>query len=725
MSSSILPIIHSANKLFLTGPYGSGKTTLAIERVRWLLTQERVRGDNILVLIPQRTLAGPYTAAFRGANALPGTPVQINTLSGLARNAVELYWPLLARSAGFQEPTNEPTFLNLETAQYHMSQFVDSALQSGTFAGIRLERNRIISQILDNLNKAALHGFSIDETYARLELAVTSGEQRTAQLNALRTCRRISEQFRQLCYDQALIDFSLQVELLHRQILTNDWSRTHLFRSYSHLIFDNAEEDNAVTQLLVRQWLPQLSTALIISDTDAGYRIFLGANPLGVRALQAASSQSVELVNPITGGPATEDIVAHISSLITLPIEPAASGANLTQLPAAYSTPATPVGIVLPETDFRFFPQMIAWTASEIRRLVVDEGMPPGEIAVLSPYLSDALRFSLQTALANYAIPSTTHRPSRPIQDEPAVQSLLTLAALAHPSWQIRPAPADISMTLELCIEGMDPVRASLLTAIIYPTRRQQIELGTFADLNAEAQERIMYTVGERYDMLRDWLYTYRTGTDVLPLDQFFARLFGEVLSQPGFGFHEDYDSARVANQLVQSARNFRWALSSTSSHDQNDTVVSPLNLGHQYLRLIESGAIGALYLPGWREAPEAVFIAPAYTFLMRNRTVEVQFWLDIGSSGWWERLYQPLTHPHVLSRSWPANKIWTDLDEYQTRQQTMRNLLVGLLRRTSRKVYLGISNYSESGFEQHGALLNLVNRLLVKNEGPVQRVSH
>src|SRR5690606_37485576 len=130
-------------------------------------------------------------------------------------------------------------------------------------------------------------------------------------------------------------------------------------------------------------------------------------------------------------------------------------------------------------------------------------------------------------------------------------------------------------------------------------------------------------------------------------------------------------------------------------------------------------GALGALYTPNWQEPPDAVFIAPAYTFLMRNRAVDIQFWLDIGSTGWWERLYPPLSHPYVLSHPWPAHQPWTDFEEYNTRQETMRRLLLGLLRRCRRQVYLGISDYGESGFEERGALLNLVNRLLIKSEDP------
>jgi exonuclease V gamma subunit len=74
------------------------------------------------------------------------------------------------------------------------------------------------------------------------------------------------------------------------------------------------------------------------------------------------------------------------------------------------------------------------------------------------------------------------------------------------------------------------------------------------------------------------------------------------------------------------------------------------------------------------------------------------------------------LTHPHVLSQHWPAHEPWTDLDEYATRQTTLHRLLLGLIRRTRQRIYLGVSDYSESGFEQRGPLLALINRLLMQN---------
>lgn len=709
MTDAILPLIQSKHKLFLSGPFGSGKTTLALERIRWLLRQERVRGDDILLLTPQRTVAEPYYQALRSPGLPSGTPVRVTTLAGLARQSVELYWPLLATVAGFADPAREPTFLNLETSQYHMARFVDDAIARGEFDGIRIEHSRVVSQVLDNLNKAALQGFTIDETYTRLELAIPSGEQRTARLNALLAARNISHTFRQLCQAQTLLDFSMQVELFMRHVLINDWSRTHLFRSQRHLIFDNLEEDTTSAHQLVQRWLPHLDSALLIADTDAGFRLFLGADPAGVTALSDQCQERIQLSVSHIMSPSMAALDQRVDQKLRKRYAPLTDQSMETQPKA--SDRAEPA-LVVPNVGFRFYPQMIKWTVGEVRRLVQEEGVPPGEIVVLAPFVSDALRFSLQTGLTEVGIESTTHRPSRALEIEPAAQTLLMLAKLAHPHWGMRPAPADVTLGLMLAIQEMDPVRAHLLSRIVYPERRPTIELGRFGELVTDMQQRITYTIGEAYDRLRNWLYAYRANTESLPLDQFFAQIFGELLSQPGFGFHADRDAARVANQLVESARNFRWAMESTAT---KKTGIEYTLLGREYTKLVESGALGALYAPGWRMAEDAVFIAPAYTFLMRNRAVSIQFWLDIGAGGWWERLYQPLTHPYVLSQRWPGNEPWSDFAEYSKRQETMHRLLLGLIRRTRRRIYLGISDYSESGFEQRGPLLAFINRLLAE----------
>jgi hypothetical protein len=258
----------------------------------------------------------------------------------------------------------------------------------------------------------------------------------------------------------------------------------------------------------------------------------------------------------------------------------------------------------------------------------------------------------------------------------------------------------------------MDLVRAQLLANIVY--HQKDLALSSFDLIKPDVQERITFTFGNRYAQIKSWLDLYRQD-DPQPFDHFLRRLFGEILSQPGFGFHNNFDAARVAASIIESIRKFRIAMDPAYSFQPGSSA----GLGREYIQLMDDGVLAAQYLEAWNPKPqEAVLIAPAHTFLMMNQPAEVQFWLDPGSNGWVERLNQPLTHPYVLSRSWESasasgHLIWTDTDEVSANQKTLASFVSGLLHRCKGSIYLGISNFSENGFEQRGVLLKSFQRVL------------
>ncbi|MCA9903954.1 MAG: hypothetical protein KC547_08860, partial [Anaerolineae bacterium] len=351
--------------------------------------------------------------------------------------------------------------------------------------------------------------------------------------------------------------------------------------------------------------------------------------------------------------------------------------------------------------DTRYKPQMIDWAVEHIASLVHDQGVSPREIVVLSAFLPDALRFSLQSRLDERQVPSRTHRPSRALREEPAARALLTLARLAHPDWGMKPSKYDVTYALTAAIADLDLVRARLLTDILYRDGR----LLPFERISeAQMQSRVTFDLGKRYDILRAWLDTY-ISTLALPLDAFFSKLFGEVLSQPKFGFHKRFDAANAAANLIDSAREFRQAVGE---------IEPAVPAAPEYVRMVDAGVIANLYIRDWEaDKQDAVLIAPAYTFLLYNQPIDYQFWLNIGSSGWGQRLNQPLTQPYVMSRQWTLGDKWTDKLAVEADQKTLARLVAGLIRRCRKGIYLGYSEYGEQGLEQRGPLLMAVQNML------------
>jgi superfamily I DNA/RNA helicase len=683
------------SKLFISGHMGTGKTTAGVERMRYLLEQG-VPGESILMLAAQRTVQEPYLDLLYSPERIAGGEVTSTTLGGgLARRVCDLFWPVAAEAAGFAHPDQPPVFLSLETSQYYMAHIVRPLLDEGYFESVTMDRNRLYSQILDNLNKAAIVGFHYTEIASRLDAAYFGDP---AQRRIYQDAQDCAIRFREYCLQNNLLDFSLQLEIFSNTLWPQDMVQNYLTRTYRHLIYDNVEEDSPRAHDIVRAWLPELQSALLIYDEGGGYRHFLGSDPLTGHALNQLCDEQVVLDESFV----MSETITNLASSLEQIILPDPS------IPPPEATGGEGVRII----TSRFYPELLDAVVAETKLLVEEAGIPPADIVVLSPFLSDALRFSVMNRLEAAGIPTRSHRPSRSLRDEPASQALLTLAALAHPEWNIHPPRFDVAYAFMQSIEGLDLVRAQLLAEIVY--RSRELRLSTFEEIDPDVQERITFLVGNRYTTLREWLLTYREGEE-LPFDHFLRRLFGEVLSQPGFGFHADFDSVRVASSLVESVRHFRQAIESTYLY-QADAVHFP-HLGKEYIQMLQDGVIAASYMEGWRsQNKDAVLVAPAYTFLMMNRPATAQFWLDVGASAWHMRLAQPLTHPYVLTREWEPGRVWTDADDVESGRTAMARVVSGLLHRCRERVYLCLSELGESGFEQRGDLLRAFQRVLQEN---------
>jgi hypothetical protein len=673
-------------KLFVSGPAGTGKTTAGVGRMRTLLAQG-VPGESILMLTPQRTLQEPYLDLLYSPERSAGGEVAPATIGGLARRMVNLFWPIAGEAAGFANPDQPPVFLTLETAQYYMAYLVRPLLDEGFFESVIIDRNRLYSQIIDNLNKAAVIGFPHTDIGSRLDASYFGDP---AQRRVYQDAQECANRFRQYCLDHNLLDFSLQLEVFSNILWRQDIVRDYLSRTYRHLIYDNVEEDGPRSHDILRDWLPSFESALLIYDEGGGFRYFLGADIHTGWALRELCDEHIQMQDSFVMSAG----VAELSDRLTAAILPDYESKAESPMPGSDA---------LEIVSRHFYPELLDSVVDEIERLV-SSGIPPSEIVILAPYLSDALRFSITHRLEERNLPWRSHRPSRSLRDEPASHALITLATLAHPYWGTHPPKFDVAYALMQSIDGLDLVRSQLLTEIIYHQRDRQ--LSTFDQIRSDMQERITFSVGNRYSTLRDWILAYRE-SDQAPLDHFFRKLFGEVLSQPGFGYHSNFDAVRVAASLVESVKKFRVSLDLTGFQNLP-------GLGKEYISMLQDGVIAASYLEGWQsEDKDAVLVAPAHTFLMMNRPVTVQFWLDAGSGGWYERLSQPLTHPYVLSRGWEPGRVWSDADEVQSSKESLARLVSGLLHRCRKQIHICLSELGESGFEQRGELLRAFQKIL------------
>ena len=668
--------------IHLSGPNDCGKTTVGTLRLLGLI-ERGASPDSILVLVPQRTLAKPYTDLLLSPSFPSGGQPTILTFGGLAKRMVELFFPLISKQAGFGKQKSLPAFLTLESAQFYMAKVVEPMLSEGHFDSVTVERSRLYAQIIDNLNKAASIGLPFSEIGARLSGAWVGAP---AQLRVFEDTQLAATRFREYCLQNNLLDFSLQMEVFCTHIWKTYIGRQYLEATFQHLIWDNIEEDVAIAHDIIREWLPTLQSALLIRDTNGGYRSFLGADPVSALALGQSCTVQASMLESINLSAEIQALERTFQSAILRPKE--------TQVSPHFHS-------VFTLRHYHLFPEMISGTMDEIENCIA-KGVSPEEIVILAPYMHDALRFTLQHELDSRGIPNRSHRPSRSLRDEPVARAIITFAAFAFPDWNLPVRLSDFRLALMTTITHGDLIRADLLARTVFRPKSSTPTLSSFDVIaDSDHRDRITYAIGDRFERLRGWLSD--AAEDGMELDVFFSRIFGEVLSQPGYGFHNNTEAASICARLIESVRKFRLSTQTTETPP----------IGKQYLSLLSSGVLAAQSLPAWNNETPAVFLSPAYTFLMANKPAKIQFWLDAGSAGWWQRLDQPLTHPYVLSRQWDPGRQWTDKDEFETNQLSMARLVTGLIRRCTGHIYLSTVSLNEQGNQEVGALLLATQRIL------------
>ena len=578
-------------------------------------------------------------------------------------------------------------FLTYEVAQYFMARLVSPLIRQGYFAELKLIRHRLYSQLLDNLNKATVNEIPIDKVQEYLRS--DSGTDASRRLLFGDISNTINA-YREFTVEHNLLDFSLYNEVFRELFFGNEEVRAYMSRQFRHLIYDNAEEDFSLAHAIIEKWVGAFDTSLIISDTDGGYRKFLAANPKSASGLKGACDYHMVL----------NENVNTPGRLLSL-------GKALVEAVQQRSFSQESLSLEGEQAFFvfsnRLHHEMIERAMSRVVQLIED-GARPEEIAIISPFLNDSLYFAISSRLEKAGVPFQAHKPSRTLRDTSMTKVLLTLTRLAHPNWE-GPGPTHEGMAhmFERVLQPLDLIRATLLSDAVFESAGEGIKLRNFDSIPHEVRDRITFNAGVLYEGLRTWLTVYKAGNE-LPIDHFLSKLFGEVLSQPGYGLWQDEEAGVQVATVVESARKFRQAVAAVLESEG-------VPIGKAYMDMVDEGVISAFYELDWSSALDAVMVTPVHTYLLRNKIYTYQVWLDVGSTSWHKRIPQPLTNPYILSRDWEIGRNWTASVEKFFEVERLERIVSGLIRRCSGGIYAYFSELSVSGQEQQGELLMALSR--------------
>lgn len=666
--------------VFVHGPAGTGKTTALQQRLTALLAAG-IPSYSVLTLLPDPGSAEGYHAALGEAQLGPYSDPHLTTLAGLAREVVTLLWPLVARPAGFAAPHKPPVLLSYDLAQVQMRRVIAPMLAKGAFQGLRMRPQQVLSQLLDNLNRAALNGLTLDEMEERL---VRTWNGHASHIRYFRQAADAARRFRQSCLEANLLDLSLVIDVFHRHIVHDSTLSQYLAERFRHLLVDNLEEMPPVGIQFLQGMLPGADSAVLIYDEGGGYRRYLAADPQSGWALRKDCDRTLAMPRSLVSGACMEALARLVQRRLGGP-------AGLT-----YSGAAEAVTQVIKP---RYRQEMIREVVS-LAESLIPSATSSDQIAMVAPYLDGALLHSLTTGLTNANIPFRLLRRRSSLRDEPLVRAWLTLAALAHPEWTVAPSAYEVAEALALAVGQLDWPRARLAARRLYDNSTHGLR--PTDNLTDTDKARLGMPVVERIGELQGWL-DRSVGTQ--PLDHFLGHLFSDLLSTRRFQPQPDIRAAAVCDWLVNAARRFHRAAAALGMDD-------PHREGQEFIASIRDGLVTAIPAPELTasQAGEAlsdtpVIVATVYAYLLSGPAVQYQVWLEAGATGWWEIPRQPLSNAFVLTPHWDPTRQWTEADSFAVRNELLAGLVRGLCSRCSKGIVLASSELDRRGERQDGPL--------------------
>ncbi|MCL4804695.1 MAG: hypothetical protein KJ046_10395 [Anaerolineae bacterium] len=667
---------------YLFGPAGTGKTTALHGRLLHLL-REGEPAYTILALVAEPEHRAAFFDAIHQSGLGPYAELNVTDYARLAQSMVALFWPLVARDAGFERPYMPPTSLSYDQAQVVMWRIVTPMLAQGAFANLRLRPQQIVSQLLDTLNRAALNALSLDEAIDRQSRTWVGEPERRFHLDDAATAARA---FRRRCLADSLLDLSLTVEVFDTQLVRHPEFHRYFRERYRHLIVDNLEEQTPAGQNFVAGLMGETQTTAVAVDAGGGYKRFLAADPHGAEGLSERFTRVLQFTDSFVSPPEMSLLANQVDNYLLharLPVEGAASR-------------------ILNVVGGRYRREMITNLGPLLHELVYDRGIVPRDIAIIVPYMDGALRYTLTNMLREAGLPFRLLRRRSSPREEPRVRAWLTWLTLAHPGWGIRPTPYDVAEALAFSIHSLDPARAQLVVDNLY---RQDIpELAPTGNLPPKIFERVGPAEVALVEELRLWLVE-RGHRD--PIDTFLHSLFNDLLAQPQFQPEPDLAGAAVCDWLVRAAARLRRVASSIG-------LTTEAELGTAFIDAINQGLVTA-NPPDWGEPPDpdGIVLSTIYAYLLAGEPARVQVWLETAAQGWWDIPRQPLSNAFVLAQSRAPHAPWTIDEEFAVRNELLARIVRGLTARCADGIILASSDLDRRGQRQDGPLWRALAPLL------------
>ena len=135
LARKIIEMPSQNSKYILKGPTGSGKSTILLERYRYMVDKLHIPSEKILILLLNRT----QSLEWRTKTVLEGSGAVLRTsYYGFIQSEIKTYYPIISKKCSeIANKDIKPVFLTFEAAQFLVATVIDWRRQNqGAFAGV-------------------------------------------------------------------------------------------------------------------------------------------------------------------------------------------------------------------------------------------------------------------------------------------------------------------------------------------------------------------------------------------------------------------------------------------------------------------------------------------------------------------------------------------------------------------------------------------------------------
>jgi hypothetical protein len=650
-------VVSSGNRhhVIQGGPQ-SGKSTVLAERVRHLW-QAGLAGDRVLVLTPDRRSA-------RRLNRMIGTPPvnasgRIDALSyhSFAQDLIRRWWPLVMQHLGINSTT--PEFLPFNLAQYACLN--EYRLNPGNLQRLTIREQRLIVQVLSNMNLSAANELSLEDGWERVALGLGVAADDVVIQDGLDLTRR----FRERCREAGVLPVDLQVESAG-WLLGQDRVRDDVLARYDLLALDDLDEFVPLMAERLTSLASEAASSIVVCSDDGGLRWLLGASVQRVREICRDLVEQRSFTQTRLEGkfPGDGEISAGSASWLA---------GSLAGSPA--DPPVDLAGWQRTETN-RPDEMAGAVVAAVATRLA--EGVVPERIVLLIPYMDTLVSTGITQLCRQLGIPFRIDRRWQSVLDDPLSRACLTALRCVNPGMSRRATRAEVADLLT-AITGANPLD-------VQPWARALFQTGTGKLIDVRRQKSLPYEVRRL-----GWWASRVSGEDPPGLHsqlETFARHVLAPHSSP-----ERADLIRACYALATEARRFR---------DAAPRLGLEQPMAKRFFEYVDSDVVGA---DSGVELPEdSVTLTTPYAFLTSGRTASVQYWLNVASPSWWEPPLLLLTNPHAVSSGKVAAPL-TSADEERIRSDILGRMIRNLAARCDGDIHVFAAFSGSDGAPLEGPL--------------------